>query len=318
VESCDPGYRKSGNVCVPDAEICDNGVDDDLDGKVDCFDADCLTDASCAGVCSNAATAGCDVYLTAQNSGATGSTQRIAPPAYSCVAGSFSGPEYAYKLTAPADQDVFVEAYRLGGDVGIFVVDTPTGGQCTASTSCLTYGNQFTDTRPEALGFTTQAGRDYYLVVDGASAQNYSLSVQCSTKGGCFPARPIAAGMSFAASSASGPNVTPNRVNKYTCVSFNNTGPEAAWFFTPTVTATYRVLVSNLDSDCDLFITSANNCDGTCLTGTTCNPSTCHSSKLNKQNEQVDFLAQANQSYFVVVDGWDGNVCNFTISLAQL
>lgn len=318
VATCNVGYHKSGNACVPDVEICGNGVDDDLDGKVDCFDADCVADATCSGVCTNATTIGCDAYLTGQNSGAAGSTQRIAPPAYSCVAGDFAGPEYAYKLAAPADQDVFVEAYGLGGNLGIFLVDTPAGGQCTASTSCLTYGNQYTDTRPEALGFTTQAGRDYYLVVDGPSAQNYALSVQCSTAGGCFPARPIAAGMSFAGTNGSGPNSTPNHVNKYSCVTFNNSGPEGSWVFTPTVTGTYRVLVSNLTSDCDLFILSANNCDGTCLTGTTCNPSACYSVSLNKQDEEVEFLAQANRSYFVVVDGWSGNVCNFTISLTQL
>ena len=122
----------------------------------------------------------------------------------------------------------------------------------------------------------------------------------------------------MAGTNGSGPNSTPNRVNKYSCVTFNNSGPEGAWIFTPTVTAGYRVLVSDLDNDCDLFILSANNCDGTCLTGTTCNPSACYSSKLNKQSEQVEFLAQANRSYFVVVDGWSGNVCNFTLSLTQL
>ena len=136
--------------------------------------------------------------------------------------------------------------------------------------------------------------------------------------GGCFPARPIAAGQSFAATNGTGPNVTPNHVPKYSCVSFNESGPEAAWIFTPTVAGNYRVSVTGLDADCDLWITSANNCDGTCLSGTTCSPSLCYSSKLNKQSEEVEFAALANRSYYILVDGWAGAVCNFTISLTQL
>ena len=136
--------------------------------------------------------------------------------------------------------------------------------------------------------------------------------------GGCFPARPIAAGMSFSATNGSGANVTPNLVPKYSCVTFSEAGPEAAWIFTPTVAATYRAEVTGLDADCDLWITSANNCDGTCLSGSTCSPSLCYSAKLNKQSEQVDFTAQPNRSYYILVDGWGGNVCNFTISLTQL
>ena len=33
--------------CIPPTETCDNGVDDDCDGKVDCADPDCETDVAC-------------------------------------------------------------------------------------------------------------------------------------------------------------------------------------------------------------------------------------------------------------------------------
>jgi len=35
--------------CVPSAEVCDNGVDDDCDGFIDCNDSDCSGDPACSG-----------------------------------------------------------------------------------------------------------------------------------------------------------------------------------------------------------------------------------------------------------------------------
>lgn len=55
------GYRNSGydpcyfcdTVCNPPAvqEICDNGIDDDGDRKIDCADSDCSNDPACVQVC---------------------------------------------------------------------------------------------------------------------------------------------------------------------------------------------------------------------------------------------------------------------------
>jgi hypothetical protein len=60
---CSPGYCCGDGICTvgvedylncaqdcgaePVAEICDNGVDDDLDGSTDCADTDCLTFSGC-------------------------------------------------------------------------------------------------------------------------------------------------------------------------------------------------------------------------------------------------------------------------------
>jgi hypothetical protein len=49
---CRPGYECTSGVCYVGVggEVCDNDVDDDGDGFVDCIDGDCALDASCAGV----------------------------------------------------------------------------------------------------------------------------------------------------------------------------------------------------------------------------------------------------------------------------
>jgi len=54
--SCDPG--ESSCSCPADcgaagSEVCDNGLDDDCDGMVDCFDADCADSSSCSCLAKN-------------------------------------------------------------------------------------------------------------------------------------------------------------------------------------------------------------------------------------------------------------------------
>jgi len=239
--------------------------------------------------------------------------QRIAPPSYSCTTASLSGPEFAYRFTGGAGQNVFVEAYGLGGDLAVMLVDVPTGGQCAASTSCSKVGNANANANPEAIGFTSVSGRDYYIVVDGAAAQSYSLAVQCSTTGGCFAAKAIQAGQSLSASNATGQvNTTGNAVNSYSCGSWSETGPEAAFIFTPTASGNHRVDVTSLTADCDLYVLNANNCSGTCFS------SSSYSDESGTSAESVTFTATANTSYFILVDGYSGAVCNFTLQVTKL
>lgn len=312
VGSCETGYHESGGACVPNGEICDNGVDDEGDGRVDCFDTDCLTSTACAGKCMDAAQVGCDTVATGQSTSAAGATQRIAPPSYSCTSTSFGGPEYAYKFTGGAGQNVFVEAFGLSGDVGVMLVDVATGAQCAASTSCSKAGNLSASANPEAIGFTTVAGHDYYIVVDGAAAQSYSLAVQCSGAG-CFAARAIQAGQSIAASNALGQDNTTDAVDgPYSCGIWSETGPEAAFIFTPTAGASYRVDVAALTADCDLYVLNGSNCS------TSCQGTYSYSDNSGTDSESVTFTATANTSYFLVVDGYAGNTCSFTISVTKL
>jgi hypothetical protein len=51
-EDCDGEDRRSGPACPSgDPEICDDGIDNDGDGDVDCADADCSGDPACSGGC---------------------------------------------------------------------------------------------------------------------------------------------------------------------------------------------------------------------------------------------------------------------------
>jgi V8-like Glu-specific endopeptidase len=45
-------FLDNGGGCVPVAEVCTDGVDNDCDGAIDCADSNCSTHASCTGSCS--------------------------------------------------------------------------------------------------------------------------------------------------------------------------------------------------------------------------------------------------------------------------
>jgi hypothetical protein len=313
VTGCNTGYHQVGNACVPNGpEICSNNIDDDGDLRTDCLDSDCLTNPSCVGRCMDAVPIACDTIVTGQSTNASGSTSRIS--SYTCSPNMYGGSEFAYRFTGGTGQRVYAEIYGLSGNLGLFQIGAPSGQQC-ASAGCGAYGDAAIFTGAEALGFDTVAGQDYYLVVDGVQARNYSLSVQCSTVDGCRPVKPIEAGQSFSATNnpASGAsNVTASKVPLYSCAGFGESGPEAAWIFTPTATAAYRASVTSLSADCDLYVLSGVDCGSNCLGPTT------FSAQLNQAPEFVTFQGVANTTYYIVVDGYLGSVCNFTIGLTQL
>jgi hypothetical protein len=301
----------AGDACGP-RENCSDGADDDSDGKTDCFDSDCASDPACGGKCVEAAELLCDAVRPDRNSGASGATTRIAPPLYKCSTAELPGPEYAYRFTGDPDQEVFVQLYGLDGNLDVLLVDATAGAICDAERECTAAGNMYNDTRPEALGFAASAGRSYFIIVDGPASANYSLSIGCSRSGGCKPSRAIQAGQTIQANTTLGgaPNITQN-VNRYSCFNNDRLGPEAAFFFTPTETGSYVVRVDNPSANVDLFVLALPNCDGTCLSPTSLsvNPA--------RQSESVTFSAQADTSYYIVVDG-PSAVDTFDLSVSKL
>jgi hypothetical protein len=145
--------------------------------------------------------------------------------------------------------------------------------------------------------------------------------VQCSQIDGCWPVKPIEPGQSFSATNnptSGASNVTSNKISGYDC-GYVESGPEAAWIFTPTVTANYRVSVTGLTADCDLYILSGADCGNTCLGLTTFSGRNgLLSETFPNLPTDPPFVGVANTTYYIVVDGYDLATCNFTIALTQL
>jgi hypothetical protein len=287
----------AGDACGP-RENCSDGVDDDSDGKTDCYDTDCASDPACGGECVEAALLPCDAVRTDKNSAASGATNRIAPPLYKCSTAELPGPEFAYRFTGPPDRDVFVQLYGLDGNLDLMLVDAAQGAICDVERDCTTAGNANNDTKPEVLTFAASPGRSYFVIVDGPAPAQYSLSITCSEFGGCKPSRAIEAGQTISASTTLGSasNVTQN-LTTYSCASGNRAGPEAAFFFTPTEAGNYAVQLDNLSANVDLFVLARPNCNGTCSTGSSASVNNA------RQPESVTLAAAADTSYYIVVDG---------------
>jgi hypothetical protein len=166
------GYCDCDGTCAwdqpdcggPQPEICDDGLDNDGDGAVDCADPDCATFPGCGGGCVPQETLTCGQVANGTNAGAPALID-----SYSCVGWDESGPEYVYAFSVPATSQVTLSLGGLTADLDLFVLQ----GACQPA-GCLAYGDQ-------DLTFQAEAGEVYFVVVDGyAGAESpFTLTVAC-------------------------------------------------------------------------------------------------------------------------------------------
>jgi hypothetical protein len=166
------------------AEICDNGIDDDGNGLIDCADAACLEDPSCVGhECIP------DVVLGALVvNGPAKEVQtdlRNDPHRYlPTCAGNFSGGDEAIEFTLAEPAGVEVQFSQTGASI-LSIFQMPEAGQaCDADQlACI-----FEDGNARDVAFTGFAAGDYLLIVNAASAaQTGSIDLEISA----FAARKV-------------------------------------------------------------------------------------------------------------------------------
>ena len=156
---------------VPTTEVaCDDGLDDDADGLVDCDDPDCAAAVSCAGECVPGLELTCGDSDSFANDGA-GSTDNI--DEYSCTSWGEDGPEFTYLFQPVSDATVDVSLSGMSDDLDLFVM-SDAGGLCD-SANCIEYGDN-------SLSFSATAGQSYYVVVDGylGATSSYDVSLSCN------------------------------------------------------------------------------------------------------------------------------------------
>jgi hypothetical protein len=118
--------------------------------------------------------------------------------------------------------------------------------------------------------------------------------------GVCTPARVIACGSSDSYNN-SGAGST-DAIDYYSCSLWYESGPEVAYTFTPNVSGQVTVSLNGLTADLDLFVLS--------------NPGSCNANNcLTYGDTSASFTATAGQSYFLVVDGYEGAVSNYTLNV---
>ena len=220
------------------------------------------------------------------NNGNPGSTDHI--DTYSCTGWDESGPEYAYEFTPSASNQVAVSLNNLSADLDLFVL----APECNA-TDCLVHDDLI-------ASFDAAAGQTYYIVVDGyeGAVGDYTISVDC-LDGGCVPDWTLDCGGGD--SWNNGYTGSTDLIDIYSCTGWDESGPEYAYAFVPSVSGQVDVSLSDLSTDLDLFIVAPG-----------CNPTNC----LAYGDATASFNVVAGQLYYVVVDGYQGAVGDYTISVS--
>ena len=94
---------------------------------------------------------------------------------YSCVGWDESGPEYAYTFQPQESSEVTVQLSEMSQNLDVFVLDGTDG--CDPQ-NCIAHGNN-------RAVFQAEAGRTYYVVVDGRNgvSGSYRINLYCASCG---------------------------------------------------------------------------------------------------------------------------------------
>ncbi len=328
---CTP--KCDGKTCGSDG--CGGACGTCDEGKV-CGGAGACIDKP-APVCTSVKTIACDGKLTGEALDGTGSTSTLYDV---CDSGDvYPGPEMAYKIDAPVGAHITLtvktdKPEEDGYDDKIDVVVLATeDGSCNGD-SCVAGG--ITSTEEQIL-----EGKTYHAVVlgyegtvgkfdlemacclpkcdakkcgddgCGGSCGTCEKGLFCNAESGACEVETCTAGPAVAcndklADVASDGDGSTNEVAKYGCIGGDYTGPERVYTFKSETAAKVTIDLPEYDDkeDLDVFVLSADDQGG-------CNAGLC----VDTGTKGATFDAEAGKTYFVVVDGYKGNISKFNLNV---
>ena len=310
---------------------CNNDIDDDGNGLVDCEDPACMSTPTCQQTgCTAAGALDCNSKLVAGSTdtsapGGSGSTDTIA--SYSCDSSvSLGGPEHAYQLGPFTKAQPVVVTLSNESTYGMISILQDAGSGCNPS-SCVyeNYGS---------VTFNAKANTKYYAVVEGQGAPSvsYDISVVCSPPGSehgfCFDGidndgnglidcdDPACATDCGATCSATGtltdtttllPGSTSatgstNALTSYTCdPTLEMPGNEYIYKYTPSKSGTVLFTLSNESNYAAISV----------LKGPSCDTNEC----VAEQFYSVEAAVTQGSTYYVVVDAPQAGPVSYDISV---
>lgn len=154
-------------------ESCNNGLDDDGDGLIDCQDVDDCAGVDVCGQCGLGETLSCGQSITKTAADFAGATNQL--DAYACNVGNYDGGEFVFEWTAPSSSEVsfeLVDPVPTQTNMDLMILE--------ASQGC--HGNACVDWAPNSALFEPVAGTTYYLVVDGYDSDmgDFEVLLDCA------------------------------------------------------------------------------------------------------------------------------------------
>jgi hypothetical protein len=230
------------------------------------------------------------------NNGGFGSTDGI--DGYPACAPSWdeSGPETTYQWIAPDDVTAIVSLSQLTADLDVFVLEER--GQGCRAADCVAFGDDF-------AMFDAVEGQLYFFVVEGrgGATGDFRLHVDClPAPGGCLALASLTCGRVVSGNNAQ--TGSADAIDQWPgCTPFLEDGPEVAYELTPAASGTIDVTLTGLTAELDVFVLRD---DGAGCTSATC---------MTAGDSTAGFAAVAGQRYFVVIDGRNGAVGDFTLGV---
>ena len=277
-----------------------NGATSDYDLTFDCPE------------CDDAWTLSCDSNSDSWNNDDFGSTDLINE--YSCDPSlDESGSEYIYVFEAPLAGEYTITLTGLTADLDLFILNEVDPDSCDPN-ECVAYSDN-SGTSDESVSITAGAPGDVgYFVVDGfeGAASDYTIEVSCPD-GLCGDTSDAVDTLDCVFDTISGDNSAGDSViDEWTgCTTADNTGPEVFYAFTPNVTGDYTVELTGLSADIDLFVVEADEATGACDVEACLDDSRAGGSS----DEEIFIALESGVTYFLVVDGYNGNSSSFDLSI---
>jgi len=265
---CDDADCYSDPACGGSSEICNNGIDDDNDGYVDCDDGDCSSDPACSSsgeICDNGTDDDGNFLCDCMD-------------IFSCAVDC---------LFYPAEEENCGDGLDEDHDC-LVDCDDP---DCDSAIEC--------GGTPEVCDNDIDDDGDGDIDCDDSD---------CAGIAGCYcyPLYTVSCGDTVSESTSG----EPNYIEEYTgCGNYPDTGPEVSFLFS---TGTAGTVTLNLDAgtvDLDLAVVqeSGDNCDpaGSCV----------EMSQDTGGVEELEFSATASTNYYIIVDGYDGAEGSFSLTV---
>ena len=237
---------------------------------------------------------------------------------WACDPGT-GGPEvvYTFAPTVAGSYTVTLDGIEAGQNLDLVVLKDTSNLACDPTAMChaqgITAGNA-----DESVTFMADPANTYYIAVDGkgTSSSSYHIklaSTACGTPN-CMNGNDSLSCNKLSLTNSNDASGATSAVSTWTCTGLPaETGPEFAHKFTPSQSGSYTVQLIGLHADLDLIVLEAD------ATGACAADSTCVGSSHNNGNaaESVTFTADANKTYYFVVDGKAGAISRYTLDVTD-
>ncbi len=307
---CANQYQNQCGGSCTGTEVCTNGLDDDGDGLVDCDDlVDCAGDPSCAiptteTSCTNGVDDDLDGAIDCDDSDCVLNPACNIPPVETSCTNGVDDDQDGATDCADSDCATFPGCVNPPETNCANGIDDDADGLTDCNDSDCQFNPNCANGEFDCADGIDNDGDGQIDCADG----DCSADIACVSTGACNPVANVSCG-----SVVSGSNNmagSTNQQDEY--CGFNPagwSGPEISWLFTPPADGFVDVTLTGLTADLDIqaLVQDGNGCD----------PDDCEANGWNPppQPEQMDWFAFAGTPYYILIDGWQGAVSNFTMTI---